>query len=298
MTVTNAVIQGVVQGLTEFLPISSSGHLALLQYFTGQNGESGIMFTIFLHMGTLLAVLLAFYKTIWGMTVELGHLFRDLFELRFNLREVAKRSTPNRRMLLLVIVSLLPMFFSLYLMKYVNQVSADNDIIVEGGCFIVTSILLFIADSCVKGNKTAADMKYREAVIVGVFQSVAPFPGISRSGSTISAGLMCGLDREFAVAFSFIMGIPPIVAANILELKDATGSFDIPFTTVLIGMAAALAFGLLAIRLVRWLVAAEKFKVFAWYTLILGVLTVGIGIFETLTGHMLQDLVISMTSLL
>lgn len=297
MTVTNSVVQGIIQGLTEFLPVSSSGHLALLQYFTGQSGESGIMFSIFLHMGTLLAVLIAFYKTIWAMIVELVHFFRDLVELRFNLREVAKRSTPERRMILLLIVSLIPMFLSLYLVKYVNQVSSDNDIIVEGCCFIITSILLFLADSCSKGDKTAADMKYRDAVIVGVFQSVAPFPGISRSGSTVSAGLMCGLDREFAVAFSFIMGIPPIIAANAIELKDASGGLDIPFTTVLIGIAAALVFGLLAIGLVKWLVKSEKFKIFAWYTLVLGVFTVAIGVFERLTDHMLQELVLSMMAL-
>lgn len=296
MTITNSIIQGIIQGLTEFLPVSSSGHLALFQYFTGQNGESAGMFTILLHMGTLLAVLIAFYKTIWGMLVELGLFFRDLFELKFNLREVAKRSTPNRRMILLLIISLVPMFLALYLMRYVDQISADNDIVIEGCCFVITSILLFLADSCSKGEKQAADMKYRDSVIVGVFQSVAVFPGISRSGSTISAGLMCGLDREYAVTFSFIMGIPTIIAANMLEF-NGTSSLDMPFGTALIGVAAALVFGLLAIFLVKWLVKTERFKVFAWYTLIVGVLTIGVGVFERLTDHMIQELIFSMTSL-
>lgn len=291
MTIFNAIFQGIIQGLTEFLPISSSGHLSLVQYFTGQSGETGVMFSIFLHMGTLLAVLLAFYKTIFGLIAEFFVMIGDIFKGRFSI----KNASPRRRMIFLLIVSLIPMIFSLFLLKTYRQVSTDNDIIFEGVCFFITSVLLFISDNCVTGHKTAADMKYRNAVAVGTMQALAPFPGISRSGSTISVAVMAGLDRKFAVAFSFIMGIPPILAANIMELKDmsAQGS-GAPVHIMIIGILTALVFGLIAIKMVSWLAASEKFKIFAWYTLILSILTIAIGIFELLTDHMLQSIVISL----
>lgn len=297
MTVTNAVLQGILQGLTEFLPVSSSGHLSLFQYFTGQSGSAGMTFSIFLHMGTLLAVLIAFYKTIISLFVEFFGLIRDLIKTKFAVREVFQNLNPQRRMIMLLIVSLIPMALSLYLMKYYNAVASDNDIIVEGCCFVITSILLFLGDNCYKGEKTAADMKYRDAVAIGLAQSVAPFPGISRSGSTISVGLLAGLDREFAVAFSFIMGIPPILASNIMEFSDASAVWEvIPTSLILIGIGVSLVVGLLAIQMVKWLVRSESFKIFAWYTLVLGVLVIGVGIFERLTDHMIQDLVMSLLS--
>lgn len=299
MTVTNAVIQGIVQGLTEFLPVSSSGHLSLFQYFTGQSGDSGMSFSVFLHMGTLLAVLLAFYKTIISLAVECFGIVRDLIKTKFAFKEVFNGLNPQRRMVLLLVASLVPMLLSFPLMKYFDSVASDNDIIIEGCCFMITSILLFLGDNCLRGNKTAADMKYRDAAVVGLAQAIAPFPGISRSGSTISVGLLTGLDREFAVAFSFIMGIPPILAANIMEFSNISPEApEIPASMILIGMAVSLVVGILAIQMVKWLVKSEQFKVFAWYTLVLGVLVIGIGIFERLTDHMIQDLVMSLISYL
>lgn len=290
MTTINAVIQGILQGLTEFLPISSSGHLSLFQYFSGQNGSTGAMFSIFLHMGTLLAVLLAFYKTIIGLIVEFIDMLKDIFTGKFSV----KNASPRRRMIFLLIVATLPMLLSFFLLDLFNKVSSDNDIIFEGVCFLITSILLFLSDTR-GGDKTEKDMKYRDAVAVGVMQALAPFPGVSRSGSTISVGLFTGLDRKFAVSFSFIMGIPPILAANLMELKDvASGGLGMPVSTVLIGMGVALLFGLLAIRMVQWLVVGERFKIFAWYTLVLGVLVIGIGIFERLTDHMVQGIILSL----
>lgn len=300
MTAINAIIQGILQGLTEFLPVSSSGHLSLFQYFTGQNESSGLMFSIFLHMGTLLAVFLAFYKTIISLVVEFVAMIRELIKTRLvwgPLKEMMKNLNPARRMILLLIVSMFPLAASLFFMDYFDMVATDNDIIVEGCCFLLTSILLFLADNCVKGHKTGGDMKYRDALAIGTIQAVAPLPGLSRSGSTISVGLLAGLDREFAVAFSFIMGIPPVLGANILEFRKAVNEGTaIPVSYVLIGMAVAMVFGLLAIRMVRWLVNSERFRLFAWYTLILGIIVIAVGVFERLTDHMIQDLVMSLIS--
>lgn len=290
LTVANAIIQGIIQGLTEFLPVSSSGHLSLFQYFTGQGGESGILFTILLHLGTLLAVFIAFHKTILCLIVECFAMVRDILKRTFSIR----RASPYRRMVLLLLVSLLPMALSLLLLDTFNRVSSDQDIVVEGICFLFTSLLLFASDRCVKGKKTAHDMAYRDAVVIGTMQAIAPLPGISRSGSTIAAGLFMGLDRKFAVSFSFIMGVPTILGANLLELKDVgADGLQIPMPALLAGLICSLVFGLFAIRMVNWLVKSDKFRYFAWYTLILGLIVLVVGIAEQLNGHALQQAIMA-----
>jgi undecaprenyl-diphosphatase len=199
----------------------------------------------------------------------------DLFRGKFSW----KAANPNRRMLVLLAASLLPMAVSFLLLDLFNAVSADQDIIVEGVCFLFTSFLLFVSDRVVAGHKTAKDMSFRDALAVGAMQAVAPMPGISRSGSTIATGLFMGLDRKFAVSFSFIMGVPTVLGANLLELRDvAAEGLRFPLPVLLAGMAAALVFGLAAIKMVNWLVTSNKFKYFAWYTLILGLVTIGIGV--------------------
>lgn len=290
MSILNALIQGIVQGLTEFLPVSSSGHLSLIQYFTRQSGESGILFTILLHLGTLLSVFIAFRKTICALIVEFFRMIGDIFRGKFSI----KNSNPERRMILLIIVSILPMAFTFLIMDLFDKVATDNDIIVEGVCFLLTSLLLFLSDKVVSGHKTAADMRYRDAIAIGAMQSVAPFPGISRSGSTIAVGLFAGLDREFAIQFSFIMGIPTILGANILELKDVgSDGIGIPPLALIVGLVASLVFGLIAIRLVHWLVTSNKFKYFAVYTLVLGIVVVAVGIYEQASGHALQQYILA-----
>lgn len=260
------------------------------------------MFSIFLHMGTLLAVFIAFYKTIFDLLKEFAGLFRELIEERFKpdaVKRIFKDANPTRRMIFLLVVSLIPMAISLFMLDLFNMVSTDNDIVVEGGCFIITSIMLFLADNCIKGHKTAGDMKYRDAVAIGTMQAFAPFPGLSRSGSTISVGLMAGLEREFAVAFSFIMGIFPVLGANIMEFRHvAEDGTTVPTSMILLGMATALVFGLLAINMVKWLVKSERFRPFAWYTMMLGALTIAIGVFERLSDHMIQEMILSLTGMI
>ncbi len=291
MSITNAIVQGIVQGLTEFLPVSSSGHLSLVQYFTGQSGETGAFFAVLLHMGTLLAVFIAFYKTILGLVAEFLAMIGDIFKGRFSI----SHAKPRRRMIFLLIVSLVPMALTVLFKDWFSALSSDNSILVEGFCFLLTSFLLFVSDRCIKGRKNASNMNYRDAAVIGVVQAIAPLPGLSRSGSTISTGLILGLDRQFAVAFSFIMGIPAVLGANLLELKDAVGQgMDVSIGVLLIGMASALIFGLLAIKMVNWLVTSDKFKYFAWYTLILGILTVMVAVLDIFTGHAIQTMVASL----
>lgn len=277
MSIFEAIIQGIVQGLTEFLPISSSGHLSLLQHFFGISGEASLMFSVFLHFGTLLSVFVAFRKTIFVVIREFFRCIKDLFTGKFTFKNVS----PARRMLFLIIVAEIPMLAAYFFKDMFASFSTDKDIIIEGLGFLITATLLFFADRAVKGHKSAKNAKYSDALVVGLFQAVAPVPGISRSGSTISSGLFTGLSKRFAVEFSFIIGVPVVFMANLLEFKDALatpGSIDI--LPIVLGVSIAAVVGLLAIKMVRYIVQSDKFKWFYVYTAILGVVVLMIGIIE------------------
>lgn len=294
MSIISAIIQGLVQGFTEFLPVSSSGHLSLYQYFTGISSESAVLFSVMLHFGTLVAVLIAFWKTIKELLVEGIKLIGDIFTLK------AFKEQPNakRRMIFMLMLSCVPLFFILPFKDTVEGLSADRSILAEGICFLGTALLLTVADKVVKGSKNARTMKWGDAVGIGIAQAFATLPGISRSGSTISAGLICGLNRSYAVAYSFILGMPAILGAGLLDLKDlvevAQGGADLGIVPALIGMAVAAVSGLLAIRLVNYIVTSDKFRIFAIYTCVLGLIVTAIAIVEIATGNAVQQWVVSL----
>ncbi|MEA4912212.1 MAG: undecaprenyl-diphosphate phosphatase [Oscillospiraceae bacterium] len=288
MTVFEGVLQGVIQGLTEFLPVSSDGHLSLFQHFFGLSGDNALFFTVMLHVGTLIAVFIAFWKDIWQMIVEFFRMIGDIFKKKFDY----KTSGETRKMVIMIILSLVPLL-GFYLIKdWFTYLSEDSDIIVEGFCFLFTGSLLFLADKCVKGNKTAVDMTPREALRIGFFQGFAALPGVSRSGSTISIGLLSGFSREFMVKFSFIMGIPAILAASFVELLDALkAGFEVDLLPLAAGVITAAIVGLAAIKLISWLVRTDRFGIFAYYTLILGVVVLILGVIEYFTGAGIADTV-------
>lgn len=287
MSYFSAVIQGLIQGLTEFLPVSSSGHLSLFQYFTGTSSEGSLLFSVMLHFGTLAAVMIAFWPTIWELIIEFFSIFGDLFTGRL----FRGYPSPHRRMLYFLMISCVPLLAVPFVKDRIEGFSTDNSIIAEGCFFLVTALLLTLADRSIKGIKTARSMTLGDSVAVGVAQLFATLPGISRSGSTVSAGLLMGLDRGFAVTYSFILGLPAILAAGLLDLKDVVemGEAGIPLGPALVGMAVAAVSGLLSIRLVRFLVTSDRFGIFAWYTLILGLLVLGAGVYEHFSDHALQN---------
>lgn len=288
LSIWEAIIQGIIQGLTEFLPVSSSGHLSLYQYFTGRGGETGALFSLVLHLGTLIAVFIAFWGTIWPLVCEFFSMLGALFTGKLDL----KRPNAKRRMILLLIVSLLPLGITFLIKDPIRAVAADNDIIVEGICFIVTGILLMLADRCVKGRHNAKDMSYRSALVIGTAQAIAPLPGVSRSGSTLSMGLLLGLDQKFAVSFSFIMGIPAVAGAILLDAKEIIGGgLQIPLPVLIAGLVTSAVFGIIAIGMVRWLVMGEKLRYFSYYTLILGSAVTVVGIYELVSDHHLQAVI-------
>ena len=282
MSIFDAVIQGIIQGLTEFLPVSSSGHLSLYQHFTGNSGEAAGIYSILLHLGTLLAVAIAFWKELFDMIKEFFSMAKEIVSGKFDKNNM----TGSRRLIFLFIISLLPLCFFYFISDFYNALSTDNDIIVEGLCFLLTAGLLIVSGKCVKtGGTTAENMSWKQALGMGIMQGIAPLPGLSRSGSTISTGLILGVSREQAVAFSFIMGVPAVLAANILEVPAAiSGEVEINWFAAIIGMAVALLFGIAAIKTVKLLVKNDKFTKFAWYLIPLGLIITGIGIFEKITG--------------
>ena len=205
MSIFDALVQGVIQGLTEFLPVSSSGHLSLWQHFSGESGEAAGIYSILLHLGTLLAVFIAFRKEIAAMCIELFGMCKEIFSGHID----KTCALPARRRIFLLIISLLPLCGFYFLTDFYTALAADSDIVAEGICFLLTAVLLIVSSRCVKvGGRTAENMTWKDAFAMGVMQGIAPLPGLSRSGSTISVGLIMGVEREEAVAFSFIMGIP------------------------------------------------------------------------------------------
>lgn len=280
---------GLVQGLTEFLPVSSSGHLSVFQYLMNQqSGESSNLLSVLLHMGTLIAVFVVYYKTIWEMILEAFSIIKDIFTGKFSF----KNMSPIRRMFFMMVVSCLPLLLLLIpigngniLMDFLGGLSEDNDIIVEGCCFLLTSAVLLIGSHVAKSNKNKLDtMDTKRALGVGFAQFLAAgFPGISRSGSTISTGMMLGIEKEYMVRYSFILGIPAILAANVMEIKDAVeNGSELNIGAAILGIAVAAVVGFLAIKALEWLVKKDKFKIFGYYCLVLGIVVVILGIVKTI----------------
>ena len=276
MSLISSILLGLVQGLAEFLPISSSGHLAIAAHFMGQAGigEPPPFFDVLLHLGTLAAVFAAYWQDIREMIAELICGVRDL----------ARGTTPTpippaRRLILLIIVGTLPLFVVLPVKDFIEGL-ADN-IYFVAGALIVTGFLLFASDRVKKGRKTEKTATLLDVLLVGVAQAIATCPGISRSGTTITAGCFVGLDRRFAVRYSFLMSIPAILGANILTLKDAITEKTIIVSDIpvyLVGVAVAAVVGYLCIRLLKMIADKGRFGWFAYYCWAAGVIVLALAL--------------------
>lgn len=278
MEFLDAVIQGIIQGLTEFLPVSSSGHLALYQHYFGKSEDSsGLFFSAILHLGTLLATFLAFRTEIWALIKEFFSMIGDLFKGKL----FKTKMNPERRMIVMLILSCLVLVPFVPLKSTIEMVS-EKYMIVLGCLFLYTSVILYLSDRCTKGKKSEADITPKNALTVGLFQAIALFPGVSRSGSTISSGLFCGFSREFAVRYSFILGIPTILAGCLLEVKDAVEASESMgnFAVYAVGFVVSAIVGICAIKMVNWIVKSDKFTIFSIYTLLLGLGIIGYEFFK------------------
>ncbi|NMA79034.1 MAG: undecaprenyl-diphosphate phosphatase, partial [Clostridiales bacterium] len=240
-----------------------------------------ILLIIVLHLGTLFAVFVAFRKTIWALIKEFVFLIGDIFRGKFKWKEM----NGSRRMIFMLIFACVPLLGFYILKDMFEAVASDDDIILEGICFLFTGFILYISTKVIGGRKDMAQMRAGDAFTIGIFQGIALLPGVSRSGSTISSGIFCGLKREEAVKFSFILGIPPILAASALQFRDLHGvQTDIDIAPLVVGFLISAVVGFLAIKLVQWLIKSDRFKIFAVYTLALGIVVIIIGIIEKIYG--------------
>ena len=273
MTVFTSFLLGLIQGVAEFLPISSSGHLAIAQNLLNLQAEIPAFFDVLLHLGTLLAVFVAYWQDIKDMVVEFFCGIGDLVH-----HSTPTPVPPARRLILLIILGTLPLFAVLPIKDKVQGLS-DNMIFI-GAALIVTGFLLFASDMIRKGRKTERNATWLDVLIVGAGQAIATMHGISRSGMTISAGCFTGFERKFAVRFSFLLSIPAVLGANILSLKDAAEAgivwSEVPI--YLVGVVTAAVVGYLCIRLLRMIADKGRFGAFAYYCWAVGLLTLVLNI--------------------
>ena len=262
MKLFDAIFLGIVQGLAEFLPISSSGHLSVFQNFFGlaQDGTDNLFFDVLLHLGTLAAVFVAYWGEIKAIILE--------GLTMVGLRKLPRGKKPDRlsrRMILFIIAATLPLLVVLPVKNYVDGLYSNTIFI--GCAFLVTGTLLFLSDRMTRGNKDLKSTTVVDVLLVGCAQAVAVVPGLSRSGSTIAAGLSRGFSREFAVKFSFLLSIPAVLGANVLSLIDAIQE-GIDWSLMpmyLAGVVTAAVSGYLAIRLLKFITQRGSFGAFCYY---------------------------------
>ncbi|MCI9475431.1 undecaprenyl-diphosphate phosphatase [Anaerovoracaceae bacterium 41-7] len=271
-----AVVLGLLQGLAEFLPISSSGHLALAQSLFGVEADKVLLFAVLLHLGTLIAVFVVYWKDIWELIVELCVTIKDLCTgkgLRLEER-------PVRKLGVMIIVATIPtaviglLFNDFFEGLYSSMVAV-------GIGFLITGVLMFLAEKMGSANRDIRKMNCRNALFIGVLQGIAIYPGISRSGSTLVGGLTTGLKREFAVKFAFLISIPSILGSVVLEAPKALeGDLDTALLgPILAGMLVAAVSGYFAIKTMIRIVSNKKLSYFSYYVWILGLCTIGYGLF-------------------
>ena len=272
MTILNAVILGLVQGVAEFLPISSSGHLAILQDLFGMTTaeEGHLFFDVLLHLGTLVSIFVMYWGDIAGMV-------REVFAVLRGGRWADGRpagALPQARLFLMIVLATLPLVIVLPVNGYVEQLYYMPAFV--GAMLILTGALLYVSDRMPRGRKTERTMHMSDALLIGLCQCVATIPGLSRSGTTITAGIATGLDRTFAMKFSFLMSIPAVLGANLLSIIDAISEGIDPslIPAYLMGMLAAMISGIAAIWVMKLISRKSRFGGFSYYCLGAGVLTI------------------------
>lgn len=303
MNFFEAIVQGIVQGLTEFLPVSSSGHLAISQHVLGVT-EDNLFFNVMLHVGTLVAVLIVYYKLIWRLIKAFFGMVKDVFTGEFKW----KKMDADRNLVVMLIIGLVPLFLLFVPLPFSGGLNAKDlaeiwsgnsgYFIIVGISLIITSVLLTLgihaskitakryARRGVKRKDGAGRRRYNviDTVCVGITQTFAAvFPGISRSGSTLAVAQLRGINKQTALDYSFVLGIPAILAAALLEGKDAIQAGAIKaedMFPVIVGMITSAVVGFFAIKLFKWMLEKERMHIFVIYTLIVGVAVLIISLIE------------------
>lgn len=266
MTWRKALFLGLIQGLTEFLPVSSSGHLAIFRMLLGEEAEGDLFFGVILHLGTLFAVLISFREDVFGLFRTCISLFR---------RQRGAAEAEGKRLFFLLLTALLPMAFAIPLEKLAGDRLSSP--VTSGAGLLLTSIILCAADRIREGEKSAGHgARLRDALFVGAAELLAVTPGVSRSGTTMAAGMMRGFSRDFAIRFSFLLSIPTILAAFLWETVKSLGSGSFQpdlWGKYAAGFLTAAVVGFFAIRAVRFLGRRKKLTVFSVYCAGMGLFT-------------------------
>ena len=267
MNILQGIIIGIVQGLTEFLPVSSSAHLVFIQKLLGV--ESSLAFDTFLHLGTLIAVLWFFrfdiYKMLKSWWLSIGDALHGRFMEGF-------QEDPYKRLAWYVILATIPVGLVGVLFEDSVDALFAGALYVPAFFLFVTGTILYLSQRMTSGNINYDSITKKEALFMGLGQACAILPGLSRSGTTIAAGLTIGLDKEFAAKFSFILSIPAIFGAFILQLKDIGSSLNVNFLPVFLGFIASIVAGYLAIKWMLDLIQNKSLDIFAYYCWLMGII--------------------------
>jgi len=271
MTIWNAVLLGLIHGVAEYLPVSSSGHFSIVNnlFKLSDLSQGHMLFQALLYLASMAAVMIVYWPEIRAMYWELISLagFGPLAGQE-------KERYPAARCFLMLVLGTLPLFLALPINSRMGVLNGRNIFI--GIMLIMTGCILYISDRMLPGRKNLSSMTIFDALIIGLCQSVATIPGLSRSAVTITAGMAVGLRRDFAVNFSFLLSIPAVFGAAILAFADALrDGIDWSFVPAyLVGTAVALVTGVLSIHLMRYIGKKRRFGGFSYYCWVIGVLSI------------------------
>ena len=272
MNTLEAIFLGIIQGLTEFLPVSSSGHLVLFQQLFGLK-EAELFFDVCVHLGTLVAVIVVFHREIQNIIAALLRLVSSAGQKKTILQQI--ESDPELKMVLLIVIGSIPTaVLGLMFKSIADQLFSSS--FLTGLMLMLTGLLLWLTRRANPDNKGAGieGFSRTKAFTIGIVQGLAIIPGISRSGSTISIGLLLGIDREVAARYSFLLSIPAIVGAGALSLKDGLSQTDPAIRLSLLGAAAAALVGYAALKVLLRMVKKGRLYVFAPYCWLIGIIAI------------------------
>ena len=258
MNYLEAVLLGIIQGVTEFLPISSSGHLEIGKTLFGNElvGEEGLFLTLVLHLGTALSTTIVFRK-------EIQEIFNSLLEFKLN---------ENTLFFLKIIISMIPASLVGIFLQNQIEILFSKNLILVGTMLMITAVLLFLAD---RASNTHKQVTFSNAFVLGLVQAIAILPGISRSGSTIAIAVLVGIDREKAAKFSFLMVLPLIFGSMVKTFIDMDVNYENSnFLAIFFGFITAFFSGIIACKWMISLVKKSKLKFFSFYCISIGLLTI------------------------
>jgi len=276
MTLLKAIIMGIVQGATEFLPVSSSGHLVLFSNILklDLSPDNQLVFVIMLHIGTLFSIFFVYYKDIWELILGFFGLIKNIPSRNFEIEKY-----PYRKFTLMIIVASIPTAFIGILFEDIFE-TLFSTIVPVGVGLLITSFLLFISEKIVTLKKDIKKATFKNALVVGIFQGMAITPGISRSGSTIVGGLLCGFSKELAIKFSFLVSMPAVLGSALFKILDLDSTMIKEFMSLpyLVGTIFSAITGFICIKLLIKILKDNKLHYFSYYTFVIGIIAIVFGI--------------------